>query len=190
MKKTYFDDQEFLGIDFHKTNWEVGEYDGCTFVKCNFPKGSLTGFNFTNCRFSDCDFSLVKVDYSSFQGVTFEKCNLLGIHFDACKQFLFAVNFIECRLNLASFYQMNLRNSTFIRCSLHEADFVETNLSGIALEQCDLLGATFDRSILEKTDFRSAVQYSFNPNTNRIKGAIFDRDGALRLLDGYQIKIE
>lgn len=190
MKKVYFDDQEFCGLDFHKSAWEAGEYDGCIFSKCNFPKGDIHGFSFTNCRFIDCDLSLAKVDNSTFQEVTFEKCNLLGIHFDACKSFLFATHFIECRLNLCSFYQMNLRNSTFKNCSLQECDFVEANLSGISLDGCDLLGASFDRTILEKTDFREAIHYSFDPNSNKIKGAKFEKLGVLRLLDQYQIIID
>jgi hypothetical protein len=43
---------------------------------------------------------------------------------------------------------------------------------------------------LEKADFRTAFNYSINPETNRIKKAKFSKEGLNGLLDKYDIEIE
>ena len=73
---------------------------------------------------------------------------------------------------------------------MHEVDFSETDLTEAVLEQCDLLGAIFQNSILEKTDFRTAFNFSFDPELNRMKKAKFSLQGIAGLLHKYQIEIE
>jgi hypothetical protein len=50
--------------------------------------------------------------------------------------------------------------------------------------------ATFDRSLLEKADFRTAYQYTINPEHNRIKKAKFSATGLAGLLAHYDIEID
>jgi fluoroquinolone resistance protein len=49
--------------------------------------------------------------------------------------------------------------------------------------------SVFDRTNLEKADFRSAGNYSIDPTTNKIKKARFSLDGVAGLLDKYDIEI-
>jgi hypothetical protein len=44
--------------------------------------------------------------------------------------------------------------------------------------------------VLEKTDFRTAYNYSFDPENNRIKKAKFSLAQVVGLLDKYDIHIE
>ncbi len=41
----------------------------------------------------------------------------------------------------------------------------------ICIDNCDLNRAVFDNSILEKADFRTSLNYSIDPELNRIKKA-------------------
>lgn len=73
---------------------------------------------------------------------------------------------------------------------MHEVDFVESDLSNAVFDNCDLRGAIFDKSILEKADFRTAYNYSINPENNRLKKARFSISGVAGLLDKYGIEIQ
>jgi len=50
--------------------------------------------------------------------------------------------------------------------------------------------AIFQKTVLEKADFRSAFNYSIDPDQNRITKARFSRLGVVGLLDKYRIEIE
>ena len=70
-----------------------------------------------------------------------------------------------------------------------EVDFSQADLSGAEFQGSDLSGVVFDRTNLEKTDFREAQNYRLDPETNRVKGARFDLEGLPGLLGRYGIKI-
>lgn len=76
------------------------------------------------------------------------------------------------------------------RSKLHEVDLTECDLTGSFFDYCDLLNATFDRTNLEKADFRTSFNYSISPETNRIKKARFSLSGIAGLLNKYDIEIE
>ena len=86
--------------------------------------------------------------------------------------------------------RLNLKNTQFTDCNLQETDFTGTDLTGATFDNCDLTRATFDHTILEKADFRSAYNFSINPETNRIRKARFSLAGLVGLLDVYGIEIE
>ena len=83
-----------------------------------------------------------------------------------------------------------MKKTNFIDCSIKEVDFAETDLSMAIFKNCDLLNTSFMRTNLEKTDFRSAVNYSFDPELNKIKKAKFSSEGISGLLMKYNIDIE
>jgi len=69
-------------------------------------------------------------------------------------------------------------------------DFAETDLSMAIFKNSDLLNTSFMRTNLEKADFRSAFNYSIDPELNKIKKAKFSSDGLSGLLTKYHIEIE
>jgi uncharacterized protein YjbI with pentapeptide repeats len=73
---------------------------------------------------------------------------------------------------------------------LQETDFVESDLTGTIFDNCNLIQAIFENTILEKVDFRTSYNYSFDPENNRIKKAIFSISGVPGLLNKYDIEIE
>ena len=73
---------------------------------------------------------------------------------------------------------------------MHEVDFTECDLTATVFDNCDLLNAKFENTLLQKTDLRSAFNYTINPESNKIKKARFSLSGVAGLLDKYDIEIE
>lgn len=86
------------------------------------------------------------------------------------------------------FYKM--KNTIFSECSIKEVDFSSADLTGSSFLNCDLSRSLFQHTIVEKVDFRSAINFSIDPEINRIKNARFSSAGIIGLLDKYQIIIE
>ena len=190
MGKTYFEDKIFEKEDFLLSPLEKGDYENCIFINCNFAGADLLNVNFSECEFRTCNLSMAGVTNTAFRDVRFKDCKMLGLHFQNCNPFLFAVNFENCTLNLASFYKLNIKKTKFLNCTLKEADFSSADLSNAKFENCDLLGAVFERTNLEKADLRSAINYSIDPESNRIKKARFSLPGIPGLLNKYGIEID
>ena len=112
------------------------------------------------------------------------------MRFDLCNDFLLSFRFMECTLNLSSFYGLKLKKSRFIKCKLQEVDFTETDLTSADFDGCDLQRAIFDRSILEKVDFRTAYNFNIAAERNKLRKARFSVDGVVGLLGKYDIVIE
>lgn len=181
-------DQVYEGNNFVQ-NPIKADFDACVFKSCVFAKANLSKLTFTNCSFENCDLSAVKLTQTALQECDFVDCKMLGVTFEACADFLFQINCQSCILNFSSFYQMNLSLSQFFQCQFKEADFTEANLSTIFLSECDLAGATFENTNLQKTDFSSAINYTLNPDKNKIAGAVFSKEGIAGLLASYKINI-
>ena len=103
---------------------------------------------------------------------------------------VFSVSFNSCILNFSSFFKLKLKSTQFVNTNLQEVDFSGANLSLAKFDNCNLLGATFDGTNLEKADFRTAHNYTIDPEINQIKKAIFSAQGLAGLLGKYDIQIE
>src|SRR6185437_16345768 len=95
------------------------------------------------CVFDDCDLTRIKPS-SSFNGVVFRGCKLLGADFSR----LAAnpdVSFVRCIMRYAVFTDINLRALSFEECELQEAQFSSCSLIDAELFGCDLTHASFTR---------------------------------------------
>lgn len=186
---SYTEGQRFDKTDFSLAPMQEGEYEDCTFVQCDLSNADLSRISFTSCEFIGCNLSRTKLTKTAFKDVKFKDCKLLGMHFQHCNDFLFAVSFDTCILDLSSFYKLKLKKTLFKNCSLKEVDFAESNLEQAVLDNCDLTRAMFDNTNLEKADLRTAYHYSIDPDANRIKKAKFSKEGVMGLLDKYDIEV-
>ena len=121
-----------------------GTYENCLFENCNFENSQFNHLIFIDCTFKDCNLSNVSLTQTSFREVSFLNCKMIGLHFENCMPFLFAVSFAKCQLNLSSFYKVNLKKTTFTNCELKEVDFTSANLAEAYLAECDCQLAVFD----------------------------------------------
>lgn len=167
----------------------IGEYEDCTFTNCDLSGSNLSGIRFGTCKFINCNLSLAKLDNTAFQDVVFKECKHWGLRFDTCSTFALSFRFERCSLNHSSFYKLSIKNTSFKDCQLHEVDFTETDLTGASFSNCDLAGSRFERTILEKADFRSAHNYTIDPEINRMKKAKFSLPEVTGLLHKYNVDI-
>ena len=189
MNALLFEDQTFDKIVYAEKALANGKYDNCKFVNCVFSGSVFPHSTFIECEFVDCDLSMAKVNNTAFREVKFSACKLLGINFNDCNPFLLAVHFENCQLQLASFYELTLNNTIFKNCNLQEVDFTKTDLKSSSFDDCDLSRAIFENTNLEKADFRTAFNYSIDPEINRLKKAKFSSLGLSGLLGKYDIEI-
>src|SRR5699024_10140871 len=152
----------FEGVNFAEEEM-AQEFEDCTFKRCRFIRASLSQISFVACVFEDCNFSMVKQGATLFREAQFNRCKLVGLSLEECDPLLLSMNFEACQLNLASFYQLSLKNTTFDNCSLKEADFTEADLTKASSENCDLEGAIFKNTVLKQADFRTSYHFSIDP---------------------------
>jgi len=186
MSEPYFFEQTF---DSHVLPIR-GEYDGCFFKGLNFSDQDLSSYSFNECTFQDCNFSMAKLNNTAFRDVKFKGCKMMGLRFEDCNSFGFSIALEDCTLNHASFFQVKMRKTVFKNTSLMEVDFSEADVSESIFHDCPLSMAVFNRTNLEKCDFRTAFGYSIDPEKNRLKNARFSTSGISGLLDKYHLMIE
>ncbi|EFK58623.1 pentapeptide repeat-containing protein [Sphingobacterium spiritivorum] len=190
MSEQYTQDETFERMDYTSLALAKGEYDNCTFINCNFAEQDLSGFKFIDCSFKHCNLSLVRLEKTALRDIIFEDSKMIGIRYENCLDFGLAFSFTRCQLHHSSFYGLSLKKIVFKECSLQEIDFSESDLSQAVFENCDLLRANFYHTNLEKADFRSACNYSIDPENNKLKKARFSVSGIAGLLDKYNLQIE
>ena len=190
MERSFVSDTTFEKQDFASTPLKIADYECCNFINCNFEKANISGINFAECEFKGCNLSLSNITKVSFKDVTFKNCKMFGLRFDSCNDILFSVGFDTCTLNFSSFYKLKLKSTRFVNSNLQEVDFTEANLSTVKFDNCNLQGAIFENTNLEKTDFRTASNYSLDPELNTIKKAKFSLQGLTGLLNKYDLEID
>jgi uncharacterized protein YjbI with pentapeptide repeats len=190
MKEIISEKEIFTGVDYSGQTLSDREFESCEFINCNFSKSNLSNSDFLNCKFMNCNFSMANFNNTGLKDVKFTDCKLMGIDFTRCNNFLLSFSFDKCYLNFSTFHRKKIKNTIFKDCSIKEVDFSETDLTASGFLNCDLARSIFNRTVLEKVDFRTAYNYSIDPELNRIKKAKFSQFGVAGLLDKYQISIE
>lgn len=190
MKETHHSGKTFDKISYANKAISGREFEACTFTNCDFSESNFSGNDFIDCRFEDCNLSMMRLAHTGLKEVDFYSCKILGVDFSPCNEFLFSVNFSNCILDFTSFFRKKLRKTTFHGCSIKEANFTQADLTGSAFSDCDLSLTVFEQANLEKVDFRTASNFSIDPDLNRIKKAMFSLHGLPGLLHKFDIAIE
>ncbi len=178
--------EKIKNIDFNKT--QIGEeYEDCIFSNCDFSGMVLNNTNFEDCIFDSCNLSLTKIE-TSLRDVHFKECKMTGTNFTKLKSFS-SLSFEKCNLEYATFMRAKLRNTKFTDTTLIEVDFSETDLTMSLLKNCDLSRALFSNTNLEKADLSTSYNFVIDPNNNKIKKAIFSKEGLIGLVLSFGIRI-
>ena len=184
------EEKVFEGEDYTTSLLPKNEYELCVFKDCNFANSDISNITFTECEFVNCDLSLTNIKHSVFSEVRFIGCKLLGLHFSDCDTLLMSMQFENCNLELAVFYDLNLKRTLYKDCKLTKADFSYANLNQSTFNNCDFKEAIFERTILTEGDLRTSYNFNIDPETNNIKKARFSKDNLAGLLLKHQIKID
>jgi uncharacterized protein YjbI with pentapeptide repeats len=182
--------KSFEDIDYSEKKLTDTEFYKCKFHNCNFTKSDFSDIDFIDCNFTKCNFTLTILKNSGLKDIHFNECKIMGIDFSICNNFLFTLHFNECHLDNSTFHSKKLKKTNFINCTLKEVDFSEVDLTSSVFQNCDLSNSTFNQTILDKVDFRTAVNYVIEPDRNRIKKAKFSLTGLPGLLAKYDIIVE
>lgn len=188
---------DFINIDktfekFIRTDAKIGgrEFDGCIFKNCDFSNTVFSECTFIDCTFDGCNLSMAKFPASALKTVAFANSKLLGIRFDECENFLFAVSFRDCVLDYSWFTNKKMQKTEFLNCSLKGVNFLGCDLTSADFARANLDGAVFDNTILKAADFTSAYNFGIDPEINPMPKARFSASGIAGLLKKYNIKIE
>ncbi len=186
----YHDEKEFKDINYVEMLLRNREFHHCKFINCDFTKSDLRTNIFQDCTFERCNFSMVMVEGVGFQNVQFIDCKVLGVDFSLSSKFALSLSFENCSLDYSVFFRLKLQKTKFINCSLKEVDFTESDLTASEFTGSDLTAAHFSNTILEKADFRTAKNFSIDPEQNKMKKAKFSSYQLGNLLHKYQLDIE
>ncbi|MFD2148495.1 pentapeptide repeat-containing protein [Mucilaginibacter antarcticus] len=139
--------------------------------------------------FDNCNLSMMKLDRSTLNNVSFKDCKILGVNFSAAEDFLFTVAFESCSLDYSSFMRKKMPKTVFKKSSLKEVTFTQANLAGSVFDDCNLLETVFRQTNLTSVNFSTALNYIIDPELNTMKKAIFSSHGLEGLLFKYDLKI-
>ena len=184
-----FDDQTFVNADFAGKIVSGQKYENCIFKDCGLANFDLSHISFVDCRFVNCNMGLVKIVDSSLRNVAFSSCKLIGTDFSVCSASLLDIGFEKCILDFGNFAGLKLEKTKFMECSLKEANFAGANLAHAIFDNCNLERTVFGGTNLFSADLRNSVNYSIDPEANKIKKAKFSYSGILGLLNKYDIDV-
>lgn len=184
------EDKQFARINYAEKALRNREFHRCSFIGCDFTKSDLRNISFVDCKFEHCNLTMANIDGVSFSNAAFSGCKLLGLNFTRCNSYLFSFQFENCMMEYAIFFGTKLKKTIFRECNLRHVDFSEADLSMSNFSDSDLYDAQFHHTNLERADFRTATNFSINPETNRMKQARFSALGLGGLLHKYQLDIE
>lgn len=190
MERAFFENGRFENLIARNNTVKFGDYERCSFRNCDFSDSDLSGINFTDCIFDGCNFTLVKLLQTTFRDAKFINSKLLGLHFEDCNTLMVSFEFYGCNISLCSFYNMKLKKTVFSYSLITECDFSKADMSLSEFRDCDLLLSTFSNTNLEKADLRTAVNYSIDPDRNRLRKAKFSLQGLPGLLEKYDLNID
>lgn len=188
-EKNSNEDKSFENVDYYEKKLVDSAYYKCRFIECNFTKSDLRGVVFEDCSFENCNFSMTEIDGASFRNILFKGCKMLGIDFTKFNNLIFSFRFETCIMDYCTFFGTVLKKTQFINCSLKEVDFSEADLTRAIFTESDLTRAIFSRTILEEADFRTAINFGIDPETNSVKKAKFSSFQLESLLMKYQLDI-
>jgi uncharacterized protein YjbI with pentapeptide repeats len=185
-----FQDQQFQNIDYTVELLPKGEYEACQFLNCNMANLNCAGYVFIDCIFENSNLSLVKLHNTILRDIQFKGCKMIGLQFCDANEFGLSIQFEDCILTNASFYKTKLKKTNFINSKLNEVDFTESDLTASVFANSDLSNAIFSFTNIEQADFRGAIHYAIDPETNKVKKSKHNLTGLEGLLLKYNLKVD
>lgn len=190
----YYENETIENVKMNHEVLEDAEFVDCIFVNCALEDCSVDRCSFIECKFINCNIISLKSKYSYVKYAEFEKCNLIGIHWNELlpdgriiepirklsHNTLKYNIFINLKFMRFDFSQNIIQDSTFEECDLRECSFKGDRLERTHFSNCDL----------RKSDFREASEYQIDITSNKLKGAYFSFPEVINLLSVLEIKID
>ena len=189
MMPTHLEEQRVKSIDFTGKDLSSSSFVNCIFENCNFTSSIWNNAIFSNCSFNTCNLSLLKLENCRLQHILFTDCKIVGAEFYKCEKRFFFINSKNCLILYSNFSDLNMKRASFQQSKIKESFFTATCLSEADFTHTDLQGTIFHQSDLSKADFRNAINYIIDPQTNKVKKGKFSFPEVTGLLHGFEIEI-
>jgi len=183
------DDKTFEDVSFAGQQNQRWDFQDCRFKRCDFSDSEFSNSKFVDCVFDGCNLSMIRLQGTTLNDVTFKNCKIMGVNFSQCQDFLFTVKFDNCILDYSSFMDKKMLKTPFIQSSLKEVTFTRANLGGSKFDNCNLNETVFRETDLTSVDFSTSYNYIIDPELNDLRKAVFAMNGVAGLLAKYGIKI-
>ncbi|MCH1930278.1 pentapeptide repeat-containing protein [Shewanella sp. A25] len=190
---SHFYAQQFNQLNEADSQWHGLEFEECEFHDCNFSAAQWRKCKFSDCRFIGCNLSLLELSLSQFSGVEFDECKLVGIDWTRASwpplTFASPLIFRASIVSDSSFMGLKLDEMVMQSCRAHDVDFRDGRFHRADFSGTDFGHSLFGRTELIDADFTDATDYDIDIFSNKIKGAKFSREEAIRLLNGLDIEL-
>lgn len=178
-----FTEAELEGLELSGEHLLDVEAEGCRFVSCDFSGARLEDWSLVDCELLSCDLTLLEVPRSSFRGVRFVECRLLGVDWSAAATALgFRVRFEGCVLDGSSFVGLAPEDLEMRECRGRDLNFAGADLTGARFPGTTLEGARFQETNLTGADFSGATNVLFDPAANRLDQTRVSLESAVGIL--------
>lgn len=186
-----FTEAVFDGLDLGGELLIDVEAEGCRFVSCDFSGARLENWSLVDCEFRSCDLTLLEVPRSSFRGVRFVECRLLGVDWSPAATALgFQVRFERCVLDGSSFVKLAPEELEMVECRGRDLNFGGADLTGARFPESTLEGARFQGTDLTRADFSGATGVLFDPAENCLHQTRLSLEAAVGILDVAGIVVD
>lgn len=186
-------ERQFRGLQMEGISLRGAEFGDCLLEGCRAPEGRFTACRWVDSIFRDCDLSLVDFSGSTFSGVRFENCKLVGVNWTLADwdhvRLDGRLTFKDCNLNHSTFIGLKLHQLKIVDCQAADLDFRGAELRGADFSGSDLSGCLFGETDLRQADFSRARNYALSPVENKLDGAAFSLPEALSLLYAMNIRL-
>jgi len=169
---------------------ENNEISDICFYGINFSNYNFSGKRFHDCEFEKCNLSNIQLKNTTFDTVIFRDSKIMWLKFVDLQRLLLQINFYDCDISLCSFYWLEMKKTTFADCEIKECDFTQAHLHSSKFEYCNLEKSIFFETYLQDVDFSWSHSFIINPNDNKLKWTIFNRENIFWLLQHLDIKIK
>ena len=194
MQDNYFEEQIIKDKKFRNVSKAICKFVDCSFENCLFEECRILNCIFVNCRFENCTVISLEAKYSEIKNGDFQRCNLIGVHWEE----LFPTGKYACPIEQIK--NCCLKYNTFADADFRKADFSDNIIQESMFDGCDLQESNFQNCRLEKTqftrcdirksDFRNSSGYVIDIVSNKLKQAKFSYPEVVRLLNSLEIQID
>ncbi len=192
-KHTAYFSEDFVSLDLSQREMSALVFEDCTFDACNLSETIFNECDLRDCRFVNCNLSVVKVKASTFSGIIFDTCKIIGIDWTRASWPSIALQtplkFYKCVMNDSSFFGLKMKDLVIKECQAQSVDFREGHFQGANFVKTDLSDSLFMQTDLEHSDFTDATHYAIDIRFNKVTQAKFSRFEALNLLALLEIDL-
>lgn len=179
---------EYRGLDLAERTISRAHLDQVLLTAINAPGCHLSDLRLEDVRFAGGNLANAVWHAPACARVEFTGCRMTGLT-TLSALFLDTVC-RDCKIDLAQFYEAQLRGARFEDCLLTGTDFRAADLTGAVFLRCDLSGADFTGAKLEGADLSGCPIDGMRAGVQELRGTTIDEVQALAVMRAMGVTIK